>query len=57
MVNQRDTETAHATATVALPSRDQGLPTYPDVPIDLKRKAAEMFARHNELASRRARRS
>jgi acyl dehydratase len=57
MDNQRDTETAHATATVALPSREGGLPTYPDVPIDLKRKAAEMFARHNELASQRARRS
>jgi acyl dehydratase len=56
MLNQRDTETAHATAIVALPSRDGGLPTYPEVPIELRRKAAEMFARHNQLVSQRSRR-
>ena len=29
MINQRDTETAYGTATVALPSRDSGLPVFP----------------------------
>ena len=29
MVNQRDTETAYGAATVALPSRDDGLPSVP----------------------------
>jgi acyl dehydratase len=57
MVNQRGTETAYATATVALPSRDHGLPVYPDVPVELERKAAEMFARHNELTARKAQRA
>lgn len=56
MVNQRDTETAYASATVALPSRSAGLPVFPDVPLDLQRQAAEMFARHNELAAAKARR-
>lgn len=52
MVNQRDTETAFGKATVALPSRDTGLPIYPAVPGDIQQKAAEMFARHNELSAR-----
>lgn len=51
MVNQRDVETAYANATVALPSRQAGLPTLPPVPLDLERQAARMFARHNELSS------
>ncbi|HEY4333363.1 MAG TPA: hypothetical protein VGM78_12360, partial [Ilumatobacteraceae bacterium] len=51
MVNQRDTETAFGTATVALPSRDRGLPLYPAVPHDIQLKAAQMFARHNELSA------
>jgi acyl dehydratase len=56
MINQRDTETAYGTATVALPSRTDGLPLFPRVPIELERTAAEMFARHTELsAQRRAR--
>jgi acyl dehydratase len=55
MVNQRDTETAFGKATVALPSRQQGLPVYPSVPTELKQLAAEMFARHNELAANRRR--
>jgi acyl dehydratase len=54
MINQRDVETAFAKATVALPARDSGLPLYPAVPIDLQHKAAEMFARHNELSARTA---
>ena len=49
MINQRDTETAHAIATVSLPSREAGLPPLPAVPVDLQRDAARMFARHNEL--------
>lgn len=53
MINQRDTETAYGTATVALPSREHGLPLFPEVPADLARQAATMFARHNELATRR----
>jgi acyl dehydratase len=53
MVNQRDTETAYASATVSLPSRAAGLPPLPDVPLDLKRQAARMFARHNELTAKK----
>jgi hypothetical protein len=56
MVNQRDTETAYGSATVALPSRTDGLPLFPQVPADLQRKAAQMFARHTELAAQRSRR-
>jgi len=52
MINQRDTETAYGSATVALPSRTDGLPLFPQVPADLQRKAARMFARHTELAAR-----
>jgi len=51
MVNQRDTETAYAEATVSLPSRTAGLPPLPPVPIDLARRGAEMFARHNQLTA------
>jgi acyl dehydratase len=56
MINQRDTETAYGTATVALPSRVDGLPLFPRVPVELERQAATMFARHTELAAQRARR-
>jgi hypothetical protein len=55
MVNQRDLQTAYGSATVALPSRAAGLPLHPGVPVELKRKAAEMFARHNELSAERRR--
>ena len=51
MVNQRDTETAYGSATVALPSKEGGLPVFPSVPLDIQHQAAKMFARHNELAS------
>lgn len=51
MVNQRDTETAYATATVSLPSRVAGLPPLPPTPVDLQRQTAAMFARHNELSA------
>lgn len=53
MVNQRGTETAFGAATVALPSREAGLPAYPPVPLELELQAVQMFARHNELAEQR----
>lgn len=56
MINQRDVETAYATATIALPSRSGGLPVPPTCPDDLRIKAATMFARHNELTAHKARR-
>ena len=55
MINQRDTETAYGSATVALPSKDGGLPVFPSVPDDLRRQAAQMFARHNEIKAQRRR--
>lgn len=55
MINQRDVETAYATATIALPSRSAGLPVPPTCPDDLRIKAATMFARHNELSAQKAR--
>ncbi|MET0911469.1 MAG: MaoC family dehydratase N-terminal domain-containing protein [Ilumatobacteraceae bacterium] len=55
MVNQRDTETAYGSVTVALASRADGLPLFPPVPADLARQAATMFARHTELAAERRR--
>ncbi|MGH9135564.1 MAG: acyl dehydratase [Acidimicrobiales bacterium] len=55
MVNQRDLETADATATVALPSTEHGLPIYPAVRDDLARQAAMVFARHNELTAQHQR--
>jgi acyl dehydratase len=56
MINQRETETAYGSATVALPSRDAGLPVFAAVPTDLARQAATMFARHNELVAQQRRR-
>jgi acyl dehydratase len=53
MINQRDTETAFGKATVALPTKNNGLPVYPAVPVDIQHKAAQMFARHNELSASR----
>jgi acyl dehydratase len=55
MSNQRDTETAYGSATVALPSRTEGLPLFPRVPVELERQAAQMFARHTELAAQKQR--
>jgi hypothetical protein len=52
MVNQRGTETAFGSGTVALPSRAKGLPVYPNVPAELAEKAAQMFARHHELSAK-----
>ena len=47
--NQRDEETVKGTASIALPSREQGPVILPAVPIDLQRRAIEMMARHGEL--------
>jgi acyl dehydratase len=55
MINQRDTESAYGSATVALPSRESGLPLYPDVPLELQREATAMFARHNERVAEKRR--
>jgi acyl dehydratase len=55
MVNQRDTETAYATATVSLPSREAGLSILPTPPPDISHRAATMFARHCELDARQRR--
>jgi acyl dehydratase len=49
MVNQRDTQTAYATAVVALPSRTGGPVLLPSVPAEVQRDATKMFSRHNEL--------
>lgn len=49
--SQRDEETAYATFTVGLPSRDYGPARYSAVPADVQRKTLEMFARHNELSN------
>lgn len=51
MLNQRDLETAHATATVALPSGEGELALYPAVPTDLQQQATRVFAHHNELST------
>jgi acyl dehydratase len=48
--NQRGDQTVNATATIALPSKSDGLPTYPPVPPELEQKAVRMMARHRELA-------
>lgn len=51
MVNQRDVETAYGKATVALPSREAGLPLFPEVPRELQQKTVELHARHVELSN------
>jgi hypothetical protein len=51
--NQRDEVTVKATATIALPSRTTGLPLHLQTPQDLEQRAAEMMARHWELAAKR----
>lgn len=48
--NQRDEVTVKATATIALPSRKTGLPLYPETPVDLTQRAAQMMAQHWSLA-------
>lgn len=48
-VNQRGDETVRGTATIALPSKENPLPLYPEVPRDLAERAVRMLARHREL--------
>jgi len=50
--NQRGEESVRATATISLPSKENPLPLYPEVPADLARKAAKMMARHWELGGK-----
>jgi hypothetical protein len=50
--NQRGEESVRATATIALPSKDNPLPLYPEVPRELAQKAAQMMARHWELGGK-----
>jgi acyl dehydratase len=45
-INQRGEESVRGTATIALPSKFNPLPLYPDVPRDLAETAARMMARH-----------
>ncbi|RDV06565.1 acyl dehydratase [Sphingorhabdus pulchriflava] len=50
--NQRGEESVRATATIALPTKDNPLPLYPEVPRALAQKAAAMMARHWELGGK-----
>jgi hypothetical protein len=49
-VSQRGDRTMDAVATVALPSRDGGLPEFPEPPADLAQRARTFLARHRELS-------
>jgi len=49
--NQRGVVTAPGTATVALPSKVDGPVVLPEPPIDVQRRATELFTRHRELSS------
>jgi acyl dehydratase len=53
VTNQRETVSAIAKATIALPSREHGPVVLPEPPSALKRTATRMFARHNELLAKR----
>lgn len=54
MTNQRGEVTVICEASVALPSRDGGLPVLPEPSLELKQRAAKMMARHWELSSKRS---
>src|SRR5690606_30068406 len=54
MTNQRGEVTVICEASVALPSRDGGLPVLPEPSLELKQRAARMMARHWELSSKRS---
>ncbi|MFZ4603870.1 MAG: FAS1-like dehydratase domain-containing protein [Caulobacterales bacterium] len=49
MTNQRDEKTVSCEATIALPTKDEGPVILPQVPLELQRRTAHMFARHGEL--------
>ncbi len=51
--NQREVVTCPGTATVALPSREQGPVVLPDPPADLTQQAIELMARHGEIVKER----
>lgn len=51
--NQRGEVTCPGTATVALPSRESGPVVLPQPPVDLRRQAAELMARHGQLMRER----
>jgi acyl dehydratase len=55
MTNQRDVETSFGEATIALPSREHGATTLPQVPQDIDRTTTTMWQRHLELADERRR--
>jgi hypothetical protein len=48
-VSQRGDVTMEAAATLALPSRERGLPDYPDPPAEIAERARAFMARHREL--------
>jgi hypothetical protein len=48
-VSQRGQVTLTARATIGLPSRERGLPDYPEPPAELAEKARRFMARHREL--------
>lgn len=48
-INQRGDVTAPATASVLLPSREEGPALLPEVPSELQKKAVQMMRRHGEL--------
>ncbi len=50
--SQRDVVTAICDGTISLPSREHGPAVLPDVPLDLNRRAIEMFRRHTELSAK-----
>jgi acyl dehydratase len=49
--NQREVVTCPGTATVALPSREQGAVVLPEAPADLTQQAASLLARHGEIVA------
>ncbi len=49
-VNQRGEETAFATATIALPTRDGGPVVVPEAPADLRGRAIEFLTEHRRRA-------
>jgi hypothetical protein len=51
MESQRGEATVDATAVVALPSRERGLPDYPDPPQELAAKARAFLDRHHALSA------
>jgi acyl dehydratase len=55
MTNQRGVETSFGEGTVALPSREHGATTLPQVPQEIDRTTTKMWQRHLELAAEKRR--